>query len=319
MRESTDIQSVLASLYESLKDAGVKFDHCSVQIVDEGKECFEAYPGMIEIPLRDSAVYEAWRDKRPIYRRDLDEEDTYNDRANIRKAFDKHIRSVLDVPFSYGTIAINSLEPDAFSERDMETLEIFASVLSEGYVRYMDITERKWAEEELRKSEERYRTLTESQGEGVAIADVEERFVFANPAAHDIFGVPLGSLVGRDLREFVDAEALALIRTQTEARRMGKKTTYELESERLDGERRHLLITGTPRFDNEGQFMGTFGIFRDITERKQAEEKLARKNEELERFNKLAVGRELKMIELKKKVNALLEELGKEARYKIVG
>jgi hypothetical protein len=60
-------------------------------------------------------------------------------------------------------------------------------------------------------------------------------------------------------------------------------------------------------------------ISRDITKRKRAEEEREKKNEELRRFNKLAVGRELKMIELKKELNALLEDQGKEPRYEIAG
>jgi len=62
--------------------------------------------------------------------------------------------------------------------------------------------------------------------------------------------------------------------------------------------------------------------FRDITERKQAEEELRRRaeeleriNAELERFNRLAVGREQRMIELKRQVNALAEALGQAPPY----
>ena len=56
-------------------------------------------------------------------------------------------------------------------------------------------------------------------------------------------------------------------------------------------------------------------IVRDITERKRAEQELKQKMEELERFNRLAVGRELRMIELKRQVNELSEQLGKEPPY----
>jgi len=51
------------------------------------------------------------------------------------------------------------------------------------------------------------------------------------------------------------------------------------------------------------------GIVRDITERKKREEELRLKNDELKKFNKIAVGRELKMIELKKKVEALEKQI----------
>jgi len=55
----------------------------------------------------------------------------------------------------------------------------------------------------------------------------------------------------------------------------------------------------------------------DITEQKEAETSLNQKIEELERFNELSVGRELKMIELKKEVNSLLNRLGEKDKYKI--
>ena len=57
-------------------------------------------------------------------------------------------------------------------------------------------------------------------------------------------------------------------------------------------------------------------ISTDITKRKEVEEKLEKKMTELGQFNKLAVGRELKMIELKKEVDDLLRKLGTEEKYR---
>ncbi len=70
--------------------------------------------------------------------------------------------------------------------------------------------------------------------------------------------------------------------------------------------------------DEHGRIYATMASGEDITERKTAEEEIKKKTDELEKFNKLAVGRELKMIELKKEINALLEKSGKKPGYKIV-
>ncbi len=55
----------------------------------------------------------------------------------------------------------------------------------------------------------------------------------------------------------------------------------------------------------------------EIEERKKAEEEIKKSNEELRRFNKYAVGRELRMIELKKEINSLCEAKGEPLRYKV--
>ena len=59
-------------------------------------------------------------------------------------------------------------------------------------------------------------------------------------------------------------------------------------------------------------------IARDITERKRAQEELLRKMDEVQRFHCCAVDRELTMIELKKEVNALLKQTGRQEKYRIV-
>ena len=68
----------------------------------------------------------------------------------------------------------------------------------------------------------------------------------------------------------------------------------------------------------EGRVMGAVVTFRDITERRQAEMELKQNLEDLERFSRLVVGREEKMIRLKEEINALLAEMGKGRKYRVV-
>jgi hypothetical protein len=69
--------------------------------------------------------------------------------------------------------------------------------------------------------------------------------------------------------------------------------------------------------DNEN-INGIVINFRNITERKKAEEQLRQKMDELIRFQKITVGRELSMIDLKREVNELLTSQGKLPKYSIV-
>jgi two-component system sporulation sensor kinase A len=137
-----------------------------------------------------------------------------------------------------------------------------------------DITERKRAEKALSEREEQYRLLIERQREGLTIIDLEEQFVFCNPAGDEIFGVPRGGLVDRNVREFTTPETFELIRKQTEKRRSGESSSYEIEITRPNGEKRQLLTTATPWLDKDGRIVGALAIFRDETDRKRMEEEV---------------------------------------------
>jgi PAS domain S-box-containing protein len=141
----------------------------------------------------------------------------------------------------------------------------------------------------LQASEARYRTLIENQGEGAAIVDQYESFTFCNPAGEAIFGVPPGALVGRNLQEFTDPDVMRIVQAQTEQHRHGNRTTYEFDFVRPDGEKCRLLVTGTPQYDDAGVFIGTFGVFRDITEQRKMEVELL-KIEKMESVGILAGG-----------------------------
>ncbi len=75
---------------------------------------------------------------------------------------------------------------------------------------------------------------------------------------------------------------MATIEAQTALRRYGHKSTYEVEITRPDGRQRTILLTAAPRTERDGCFAGTFGIFRDVTERKHAEQERERLIAELQ-------------------------------------
>jgi len=136
------------------------------------------------------------------------------------------------------------------------------------------IEERRRVEEEQRKSEQKYRFLIEKQGEGIVISNEDEVFTFSNPAADGIFGVQRGKLVGRTIQEFSTPEMTEVIEEQNRRHRDGEQTSYEVEIDRPEGERRHLFITATPWLAEDGRYVGSFEIFRDITVRKKGEEQI---------------------------------------------
>jgi PAS domain S-box-containing protein len=130
------------------------------------------------------------------------------------------------------------------------------------------------ADTALRRSEEKFRTLAESVGEGVAAVDPDERFTFANSAACEIFGVPRGALPGRSLQEFLSDEAWEAVLRETERRRRREVGRYDLAIVRPDGATRDVIVTASPRFADSGEYAGAAAVFLDITERKRVERAL---------------------------------------------
>lgn len=83
------------------------------------------------------------------------------------------------------------------------------------------------------------------------------------------------------------------------------------------GDMRHFHEHGLPVYAPDGTCTHIDGVIFDITERRQAEEQLHASYEELSRFNRVAVGRELRIIEMKKEVNELCGQLGQKLRYSL--
>ena len=173
-----------------------------------------------------------------------------------------------------------------------------------------DITQRKILERELKESEERYRTMVESAHDMVAIIGEDYRLKYVNKKAEELTGYSREELRGMDFRDLLDKGSRRLVLDRFRKKRRGKRVPlrYELEIIRKDGDKRRVESSSSNSMDANGS-MNTITYIKDITERKQYEEALKEKLEELEKWYKLTVDRELKMIELTNEIRALANEL----------
>ena len=144
-----------------------------------------------------------------------------------------------------------------------------------------DVSDIRYKEKALKDSEERHKELVENIGEGIGVVDTKERFTYVNPAACEIFGLAASHLIGQKLLNFIHPSSHTEILKQTQTRMLGQKGIYEVEVLRLDGQRRWIIVTATPQYDINGNFSGTFGIFRDITKNKLAEARIRESEERL--------------------------------------
>lgn len=145
-----------------------------------------------------------------------------------------------------------------------------------------EITERIQIEKKLRESEDLFRSMVESLGEGVAIVDEREVFIFANQAAHKIFDSVDRPLIGRSLSEFTSPDQFALAQEQTKIRKTGQRSTYELQLKLPQGNEKVVLVTATPRFDEHRRFTSSLAVLTDITEMKRTERVLRSMKDQLE-------------------------------------
>jgi PAS domain S-box-containing protein len=152
-----------------------------------------------------------------------------------------------------------------------------------------DVTELKQAEEALRESEEKYRTILHSIEEGYYEVDLAGNMTFFNDSLCKMVGYPKDELMGMNNRQYMSEEtAKEFYETFSEVYRTGKaaKAIY-LETIRKDGKIIVLELSVSLMRDSEGQPTGFRGVVRDITERKQAEEQAKLHQQQLMHASKM--------------------------------
>ena len=201
-------------------------------------------------------------------------------------AFDTGLRSVMAVPLIskdrvIGAIHFRSIKAKVYSDQDLKLAESIASQIGGAIANTQLFTEHKQAEEALRESEERYRTVLENIEDGYYEVDLPGNFTFFNDPVCQLFGYSKDELMGMNDRQVTDHEnAKKLYQTFSKVYKTGKPTKgFGWEIIRKDGTKRYIEASISLIKDPTGQAIGFRGIVRDVTERKRAEEGL-RESEE---------------------------------------
>jgi len=138
-----------------------------------------------------------------------------------------------------------------------------------------DITERKRAEEALRQSEERYRTILESIEDGYYEVDLAGNFTFVNDSICRIWGYPEEELIGMNDRQYIHKEtAERVYQVFNHVFKTGESGRCNHEVLRKDGTKKYVEVSISLKKDALGKPIGFRGITRDITDRKRIEERL---------------------------------------------
>ena len=148
-----------------------------------------------------------------------------------------------------------------------------------------DITERKKAEQKLKESEEEYRQLIEDSLEGVWVIDENAFTTLVNPSMSKILGYSVEEMIGKNLYEFVLQKDIETTKETLEKRRKGIKEEFEKEFIRKDGKKVYTRLISSPNFDINGKYLGAIAFVSDITEKREAEQKL---RESEEKFRTIA-------------------------------
>jgi serine phosphatase RsbU (regulator of sigma subunit) len=150
MRNAEDLQDIVQEMLKELSTAGVAFDLCVINIIEEDagirrqySATKDAWLGQVETPLSEVSpeLLSIYKGGEPVVRQVDDilakQDVELRERTGV-VAEALRPTAVMDAPFAYGTLSLNTTKPEGFADDDVVLVKEFARVIALGYARYLD-------------------------------------------------------------------------------------------------------------------------------------------------------------------------------------
>jgi PAS domain S-box-containing protein len=156
---------------------------------------------------------------------------------------------------------------------------------------------------ELRRFNE---NIVQSLNEGILVEDEKGIIAFINPRIEKLFSLPETKIIGNPFTDFIKEEYRNVIKKRGPSTLSEER--FEVIIDRKDETPVPVMVSTVHLFTND-EFTGILSVLTDISEIKSLDKEIKSKLEELEHFNKLMIGRELRMVELKNRIKELEAKL----------
>lgn len=284
MTGEADLDGVLTVLESGLAALGISYQNCGINLLDQSTDppsmrSRSSKPGggwiQSDTARAVGAVHKMWKRGEPTYRHDLQADDPFDELQYLQTY--SPIRSVLDLPFSHGTLALNSTEPNAFSAADLLLLQEIAGELSSGFQRIEDLRR-------LALSEARYRRLIETPDFLVFLLDSEGNYIYVTPRVNEWLGRSPEDFyadpsIGAEIIHADDVEAVRKSFHDGLTGKVSEGVEYRWRSK--SGEYRWASSGVYPILAEDGAVHTVQVVIHDVTRLKELIEQTERANHEL--------------------------------------
>jgi PAS domain S-box-containing protein len=243
-------------------------------------------------PMTGSVVEEIVRTRSGLLIQSQNIEEFATRFPRLTSSFQAGLRSMIFVPLIsedqvIGVLTLRTTRLDAYAEKDLTLAQRVGNQIAGAIANARLFTERKQAEEEARRNEENLQTLMDASPMAISWADMNGNIEYNNCKFRELFGYTVGDIPtiaewrrraypNPAYRETIPSLLLML----TEAQKQGREPTpLETIITCKDGSRRHVEQTGAFASNR------ILAIYKDITERKRAEEALKKSEEEAKRLS----------------------------------